>query len=57
MLLSQIMEQIDTWIKKYSKKGNDGLKNAGGCTKSGNERSELEKLKVENRKETVANGV
>jgi transposase-like protein len=42
-------QQVYTWMKKYEQKGVEGLLDRRGRTKPGNEMSELEKLRAENR--------
>ena len=42
-------QQIYAWVRKYEKKGVDGLKDGRGRTKPVEEMTEIERLKMENR--------
>ena len=42
-------QQVYQWVKKYESKGVDGLLDKRGRKKPENERSELDKLRAENR--------
>lgn len=48
-------QQIYSWVKKYEAKGLDGLIDRRGKAKPENELTELDKLRIENRKLAAKN--